>query len=176
MKKNLLFILLLALLALPTRKTLADEVKELRKKYKAALDNVPEAENLYKELSARSITDPVVSAYLGACQALMAKNVKALKKKMGYMKASEQTFDTAIQKAPDNIEIRFLRFATNHHLPALLKDKKRMTEDKNVIIENLPKAARDGIGKDFKKEIVDFLLSSGTCTPEEEKKLKDQLI
>lgn len=167
--KNL--ILLLAMLISYTVPGQTDQVLVLRKKYKSALNNPKQAENLYQELSKQNSPDPVEMAYYGASQALMAKNAKGLNKKMSFLKEFEKTFDEAIKKNENHIEIRFLRFGIISHLPALIKDNNKLTEDKNKIIQNISKAEDYGVGKAFKKEIVDFVLNSGECTPEEKKKL-----
>ena len=148
------------------------QVLQLRKEYKLAVKDVKEAENFYHKLAEQKLSDPVEIAYRGASQALMAKNAKGLNKKMSYLKESDKTFASAIQKNATHVEIRFLRFAIDNNLPSFIQNKDRIEEDKVALIENLPKAASFGVGKDFKKEILDYVLSSGKCSAEEEKKLK----
>lgn len=150
----------------------AGQIEELRKKYKAAASNSKEAQELYQQLSAKKIENPVVKAYLGAAQALMARDAKPLHKKMDFIKRSSRSFEQAIQQDKDNVEIRFLRFSINQNLPRALQDKQKMEDDKVAMIKNLPFSAKYGVEKDFKKEIIDFLLSSGRCTNEEIQKLK----
>ena len=148
------------------------KVLELRKAYKAALKDAKEAEDFYRKLADQKGSDPVEMAYRAASQALMAKNSKVLNKKMSYLKASDKIFHTAIEANPGNIEIRFLRFAIGTNLPSFIQNDQSIEDDKETLIENLPKAAEYGIGKEFKKEILEYVFNSGKCSKEEEKKLK----
>jgi len=172
MKKHLF---LLFLIVSAYSQAQEDNIKELRKKYKAAVNNPQAADSFYKEMVVSASQDPVVLAYSASSDALMAKNAKAPLKRMSYLKSSNMTFDIAIRKAPQNIEIRFLRFSILEHLPVFLNYKDKLQEDKKTIIANIASSEKSGVDKAYRKEIIEYLLNSRKFTAQEKEKLKSQL-
>lgn len=150
---------------------------DIRNRYKSSLENQKEAEALLKTLSGLDQKKPVLIAYKGATQALIAKLASVPTKKMNYLRKSGEAFDAALAKEPHNVEIRFLRFAVETNLPGFLKQRqrKKIEEDKKEIIEYLPQSQQYNIDKTFRKEIIDYLLGSDQCTVEEQKKLRAML-
>ena len=167
---NYLAILLFFLLNIVASAQPAD-LKDMRKKYAEAVKDVGKSEKFYNEMVSKKSDDALNLAYMGASEALMAKNVKSLPKKMSFLKSYESSFNRATTKDPENIEIRFLRFGINSNLPSFLKDKDNLESDKKIIIKNLNKSLSYSIINHFRNEIIKFLLDSKKCTAEEEKNL-----
>lgn len=149
-------------------------LEEVRRKFVEGASNKPAAENLFKNLSKEEALTPVLLAYKGASQAVMAKHVRGVGKKYSLAKKGMKVLHEAVSRDPDNIEIRFLRFSVQENVPSFLGLSGDRKSDKNVILENLSRRNEYQIDDEFFNEIVNFLIQSGECTEEEIGKLKKE--
>ena len=83
-----------------------------------------------------------------------------------------RSFDKAIKKAvalaPDNFEIRFLRFSVQDKLPSYLGFSKELVVDKKIILQQI-QSHRINVPATFKKDIKAVLLNSKTLSIAEKK-------
>ena len=150
-------------------------LEELRQQYTVA---VASADCTVRLLHALQTPTPTTSpaewlAYQAATEALQAKHTFNLLTKLSYAEQAKRTFEKAVAQAPDNVEVRFLRFSMQHHLPAFLEMSQNLAEDRNVIVEGLASAALPG---PLRIDIVRFMLQSGRCGAEEARKLAQYLV
>ncbi len=54
----------------------------------------------------------------------------------GYFKKGKRHLESAVSKAPENLEIRFLRYTCQVEMPHFLGYNKNITEDKKFILEH----------------------------------------
>lgn len=115
----------------------AQSLNELRGKYMAALHDYSNAPEVYKTFS--EIKDPSakILAYRGALEAIMTKTTWNLFKKMSYLRQSEKSFQTAIAKSPQDIEIRFMRMAVQYEIPEYLGFSNDMETDRAFIVKHI---------------------------------------
>ncbi len=129
-----------------------------------------DSENTEKELAAlREIKNPsgIIIAYEAAMEALMAKVEWNPFMKVSHVKESQEIFDRAIAVDPDNVEIRFLRFSVEWHLPKWLGLSKHMQDDKDFLMANLDGFDISCISDDMKNFITTFLNESGWFSEKE---------
>jgi hypothetical protein len=83
-----------------------------------------------------------------------------------------RSFDNAIKKAvalaPDNFEIRFLRFSIQDKLPTYLGYSKELAVDKKIIMQKIQSNSVD-VPANFKKDMKAVLLNSKTLSIAEKK-------
>jgi hypothetical protein len=83
-----------------------------------------------------------------------------------------RSFDQAIKKAvalaPDNFEIRFLRFSIQDKLPTYLGYSKELAVDKKIIMQKIQSNSVD-VPATFKKDLKAVLLNSKTLSIAEKK-------
>src|SRR5688572_9353908 len=114
------------------------EIDVIRNKFAKAVENEKEAYVLLEKLNkleAKGKT-PLILAYKGAAEALIAKFSWNPYSKINYLRKSQRSLQLAINNAPENAEIRFLRFSIQHFVPAFLGLSNNIEEDKKIIIAN----------------------------------------
>ena len=118
---------------------------------------------------AYSITTPsrVVIAYQAVSEAFMARVAWNPYSKILHLKKSEEIFNRILQEDPHNLEIRFLRFATQAGIPGFLGFSRDMDADKRTIIEKLEQLDKNVIDDSLFNFIVNFLSSSKFCTAQD---------
>lgn len=170
------FLLFFALLF--SKILMAYDIDKIRLDYIAAVNDSKKADILYNQLKAIAKPDALVLAYLGSAQALRAKHAFNPINKLAYLKQGSKTLESAVNAAPDNVEVRFLRFSLEHYIPSFLGYNKNLIADKKKILEILQLESKtDGkvVSAQIKKNIIKFLLESKRCSAAETTILKKLL-
>lgn len=93
-------------------------------------------------------------AYHAAGIISMANHVYWPGTKFSYFNEGKGKLEKAINFAPKNVEIRFIRFSIQKGTPVLLGYYNEMEEDKRFILENMDKTDWT---KAYQQEVKDFL-------------------
>ena len=129
---NLLNVLILAI----SITVLSLDVSTVRNAYKEAAQDSSKIEAFSKLLTNVSKNDDVaLVAYKGAAIALLARNEKRIKDKKDLFVEGISYVEYAIEKAPNNIEVRFIRLGIQENTPKILKYKGDIEEDKQFILK-----------------------------------------
>ncbi|MCX7876118.1 MAG: hypothetical protein N2321_08140 [Melioribacteraceae bacterium] len=99
-------------------------------------------------------------AYLGGIEAVKSKHAFWPMKKLNHLKEAMKYLSQAIDLAPDNLEIRFLRFSILHYVPSFLGYGKEREEDANEIFKLLMKKDFSLVNKEIQIGIFEFMISS----------------
>lgn len=75
-------------------------------------------------------------AYLGGFQTIWANHVFSPIKKLNTFKEGKKNIEQAIKKAPDNVEIRFIRLSVQKNALSFLGYKSNVKEDEEFIRKN----------------------------------------
>jgi len=137
------------------------DLASIRSTLEKAVNDEASASGLLLSLEQVAGTDPLLIAYKGAAQALLARQDWNPFRKIRNTKNSMHSFQQAIQLDPMNVEIRFLRFAVQSRLPSFLKMSNDMIADKKVILENIQSISND---KNMVRKIVRFMSESNQCS------------
>lgn len=143
------------------------QLQDVRKNYYAAITNARAADSFYRRISALNHSDPLLLAYFGSAQALRARFSWNPYNKLSYLSDGIKTLKQAVQKDPDNLEIRFLRFSLVHYLPGFLGYGDTLEQDRRAIIELVKRKQFGQIEKDMLKNLVDFMKKSNRCGAQE---------
>lgn len=165
----LVFPVLTLLISFAPPTAFAEELSltEMRKQFYLGVKNQDLTESFLKKMSAIEKPSAIELAYKAAAQALMGKHVWNPVKKLDWLDMGSETMKKAVSMDPDNIEIRFLRFTWQHHLPGFLNRSTDLEADKKVILAGL-KSGKEAQDPQLKKNVIRFLLESGRCSPSEE--------
>lgn len=165
MKQTLLFALIM-LLGYQYYKAQPMKLDDMRKAYLKGVESKDAAVSFYKRMEKNPDEDALTLAYKGASASLMARYISGPLNKLDYLAGTDLIFKKAVKKAPDNIEIRFLRFSYQHYVPKFLGYSKNLEEDRDVIVNGMV-GHEDRVKADplFHKPIVSFLLESKRLTP-----------
>ena len=141
-------------------------LEEVRSLYQKAESSEKAAKSLLELLDETAEDEPLLLAYKASGTMLMAKHAFSPFSKMSYFKKGKKMLQRAVDTAPDNVEIRFLRFAIQASTPSFLGYKDFMEEDKKFLLKELPKLE----DRALKQLVLPFLLNSEYLT-EAEKRL-----
>ncbi len=107
----------------------------------AALDKSVE---ILTSLAARDGGNPTVTAYLGSARLLESARTLAVWKKGKLAKEGLEMLDRAVEAAPKDLEIRFLRAATCYRLPGWFKRGSQSEKDFAFLAPRAEAAAKTG--------------------------------
>ena len=159
---------------LASAQTIAQK-KQIRHQLLRAVDDSKTTDSLYKSLNLMPNKSPLISGYIATLQALQAKHSWNPYTKVKQVSNAEKTFGKAIIADPHNLELRFMRFSVEYHLPGFLHFSKNMDDDKQEIMTQLAKNQHATADKDLIIAVINFLLQTDTHTPAEKLDLNKQL-
>ncbi|WP_448517904.1 hypothetical protein [Rhodoflexus sp.] len=141
--------------------------EKIRSDYPKVADGEISATAMLRQMEALAFQDdPLWIAYYGALHTQQARAVFNPLEKLRLTKLSQELLAKAVAAAPNNPEIRFLRFSIQLGLPGYLNLSHHIAEDRIVICEQLPKAAQDGtLARIHINKIAAFMLREGRIDP-----------
>ena len=144
-------------------------IGELRKLYPTATSSEEASRAFAQKLTAvnEQSTDAVLLGYKGASVIMLSRFEKKISDKMKLLKEGASLIEQAVAKDANNIEIRLIRLSVQENLPAIVKYKKNIHEDKTFILKNYEE--QSGGLKDYLKR---FVLQSKSFSKEEKASLK----
>lgn len=134
----------------------SQDLESIRVQYPQAINDVALTKTLYETLSDVSETDAVLLAYKGAVATLKANFAKKVRDKKAYFTEGAQLIESAVEKDPQNIEIRYIRLSVQENAPKFLKYNDSIEDDKAFILTHLPNVKT----KSLKAEITSYIQSS----------------
>lgn len=150
-------------------------ISEVRRLYHQAVENPDAAQELRNLVSSPSITDPLLLAYRGGAEALMAKHAWNPYSKLEYLSRSMHILQQAIDLSPQQAEIRFIRFSVQYYIPRFLGFSKNLDEDAHVIAKHAAQL-KNQFDRHTYLGVCDFMISSGSCTADEIQSLKQSML
>ncbi len=147
------------------------EILSLRKLFEESAVNSSSATNFYQQT--RKINEQSPSTLIGfkaMSELMMCNHVFSPLSKLSYFNTGKKLLETAIQKDPRNIELRFFRFSTQSNVPALLNYSSNINEDK-LILMNYLKINNTIADKDLYQRVKSYLLKSSYCSSTEKQQL-----
>lgn len=146
-------------------------VNTIRLAYKQAAHDSTKVVEFSKLLSKVNKKDNVVLlAYKGASIALLARQAKTIKEKKEGFIAGVSWLNSAIDQAPNNSEIRFIRLGIQENTPKLLKYKGNIEEDKLFLKQQF----RYIKSLNLKNHIKDYILQSKVFSDKEKSLFSEQ--
>ncbi len=139
----------------------------LRKDYYEVIHDASLTDTFFTKVYGTSDSSAIIEAYRGAAWALRAKIAWNPMVKLSYLKKSQKTLEVSVGKDSSNLEIRFIRYSIQFHLPRYLGMSNEMEEDFSLIKSNLINYASPELPPDVAQFIVKFVIDSGQCTDEE---------
>jgi len=139
-----------------------------RKEFKKAVFNDKVTNEVYQVLVSSKTQDPLTQAYVAYFTALKARHVTSPYEKIKHVRSFDLTIKKAVALAPNNLEIRFLRFSIQDQLPTYLGYSKELAVDKKMILQQIQSQKVD-VPATFKKDMKAVLLNSKTLSIAEKK-------
>ena len=150
---------------------LSIDINTVRSAYKAAAKDHTKIETFNKLLANISKNDDVtLVAYKGAAMALIAREEKKIKDKKSLFTEGVSYVEYAVEKSPNNIEVRFVRLGIQENTPKILKYKANIEEDKLFILKQF----KDISSSNLRNHIKDYILQSKAFSVEEKSVISSQ--
>lgn len=127
--------------------------QQIRSMYAKSVESKQTAQTLLAILDQQE-QSAFVLGYKGATKMVMAKHVFNPFTKLSYFNAGKKMLNTAISKDNDNVELVFLRYATQVSAPSILGYNHHIETDKKLILKSL---GNDQIDEQLAKTIVSFM-------------------
>lgn len=123
----------------------AQDRDNIRLLYKDATKSREQAEAFYEPLKAVDKSDkPELVAYKGAGLMLLARYEK-LAERGPKVREAAAWIEEAVERAPENPEIRLIRLSVQEHLPKFLKYRQHIEEDRQFVQQALPSVTDAGL-------------------------------
>lgn len=141
--KLLVSICLICVSSLIEIKSIELDLEYIRKHYKKAISEKKICEKMISQLS-NNIESDVHLAYLGAYQTIWANHTFSPISKLNTFIEGKKKIEEAVEKSPNNLEIRFIRLSIQKNCPVFLGYNKNINQDtqyinkyKNTISSNI---------------------------------------
>jgi hypothetical protein len=142
-------------------------IVSLRKLYNEAVIKKDSAEKFLILMDAvKNETTPILLCYKGMAKLMQSKYLINPYSKIESFNSGKNILEKAVNKEPDNIEIRFMRFSIQTNVPSFLNYNNNINEDKLIILNGWSKIT----DLDLKQKIKAYMLKSKVCTPNEKLK------
>jgi len=168
MKFRFFFLFLLHLsFHLSAKSTVLDEFRNIKVAVHRAIESPAVTDSLYLALKSESSENPLIVAYIGTLEALKAKHSWNPYNKIRYVSLSQKTMKKAVDRDPNNLEIRFMRFTIQHYTPSFLGFSKDLDEDRKAIVRQF-KSRKFGLADaSLIRNMAAFMIESDRCLKEE---------
>jgi hypothetical protein len=150
------------------------DIPALRRLFYEARDSEAKAEQLFKEIGNYEGGEAILIAYKAGAYALKAKHGTNPLNKLKSIKRAQQYFTEAVKRDPENLEIRFMRYAVEVQTPGSLGYSKHVQEDKELLISGLKSYPNAAFTPETARIARDFLRHDCKCS-EEEKQFLQQM-
>lgn len=110
---------------------------EVRNLYSNVTDSKAKQQDFIEYMEKSDTKKPVFQAYKGASLILQSKNTTDKKDKKQFFVQGAEFIESAVQKDPQNIEIRLVRLSVQENIPKALKYSSNIQEDVTFIQKNI---------------------------------------
>lgn len=110
---------------------------EIRNLYSKVTDSNTKQKDFIEYMQKVEATKPVFQAYKGASLVLQSKTTTDRKSKKEFFVQGAELIENAVQKDPENIEIRLIRLSVQENIPKALKYNSNISEDVALIQKNI---------------------------------------
>lgn len=158
-----------------TSDVFALNIDEIRKTFQFAVESSTITDKLSADLKKITKPDPLTLAYIASVEALKAKHSWNPFSKNEYMKSFEKKMNDAVNRMPDNMEIRYLRYNIQFNVPSYLGFSSNLEEDRKRIIDLFLNKKFASTNKKLITEVYTFLVQSKSVSSDEKLKMEKVL-
>lgn len=120
---------------------------EVRANYNNLVSDKELCEKMILELEETKNNSAIHLAYLGGLQAIWANHVFSPISKLKTFNKGKKNIEKAIEKEPDNVELRFIRLSVQKNAPSFLGYQSNIKEDIEFIKNNRSEIKSDILNK-----------------------------
>jgi hypothetical protein len=138
---------------------------QLRSYYYDASKSTAASEFFYNLMKEADTGEPILLGYTGMAAFMKCYHSYNPVNKLNYFGKGKTSLDRAISLAPDNVELKYLRFTVQTNVPFFLNYSSSIEDDKKFLITNYSQVEDE----ELQKMIREYMMSSDFCTAEERK-------
>lgn len=146
---------------------LSPSISEVRKLFLVAAENEVSFNKLKNLLEKETHRSALMEGYYGSTLMIEANYLANPISKLSAFNNGKTILEKAIKSAPNDVELRYLRFTIQSEAPAILNYNANLKEDKKLLLEK----HKNITDKILKNNIVSFLKNSKVVTEAEKKTL-----
>lgn len=146
---------ILLFLLLISNNMFSQNLKEFRDLLKTGENSEKSAKILIEKSGTafKKSNQPIYAGFLAVGKFFMAKHAFNPLRKMSYFNEGKKILETAVQKEPDNLEVRLIRLITQESVPKILGYYQNISEDRIF----LTRSYQNTKDEDLKNYIKDYL-------------------
>lgn len=153
-----------------------EKLNFIREKYYIAIDNPDTTKFLQNYMEKNFGTDitkynPILMSYYACLKGLEGKFEKNIPKKVKFVFKAISIIDSSVNKFPDCLEIRFLRFSFYENLPDYFNVSKKRNEDLRFVYNYLLHQDFSFVPRKIQIDMIKFIVSTRRLKDEENLKL-----
>lgn len=152
------------------------KLNEIRESFFELTFDSKNTPQFYDELKKIADPSPTVTAYMGATQALMVKHAWNPFSKWKFLRLSEKTLRKAVNKDPENVEVRFLRFSVEKNIPHMLGFSEHIEGDQDFLLTHIDKFDMAELNDEYFKFIYKFFEEQVELSDEELERVRNVLL
>lgn len=165
--------LLIVFLILPFIGTSQVSTDSLRNWYAVSVEEEDDAERMVEFLQKQNSKSGLEYAFLASAQGLLGKHAFNPYYKLDYVKQCQQSFDIAVEKSPNDPEVRFMRLAVEHYVPSFLGYSKHIDEDLDFLYAYLIKFKEEKKNEQIYGVIKNFIIETDRLSDEQNRTLNN---
>ncbi len=148
----------------------------LRESYYAASQNGEAARAFYDKLAAADTSAPLLLGYKGMAGFMVCYHALNPYHKLKYFLEGKTALNRAIAQAPENVELRFLRFTVQTNAPKFLGYYRDILADKSMLLAALADpSATVVLDADLRRRVLAYLGESPYCSRQERAQIEAML-
>lgn len=151
------------------------QLNDVRMGFYNAVQDSQQAEVLLKKINEIKPKSALITVYNGATCAIMAKNKWNPFSAVKLLKKSNEEMNKAVKYSPENLEIRFIRFAVQKNIPSYLGFSENIDEDKKYLIKHIDSFYNPKLSKEMRDYILWFMTEQGGYNEKQIKLIKEKL-
>jgi|SRR5690606_8129588 len=150
----------------------AYKVSELRTYYQKASKCADTGERFHKMMARYEGNEPIIMGFKAVSEAVMAKHAWGPYNKLKHLRSSASLFKQAVERDPDNAELRFLRYTVEYYIPRYLNMSSHVEQDKKMVLNSIMKHPASGLDTETYKLMRDFMLSENHLNDAEKQQIR----
>jgi hypothetical protein len=115
---------------------------------------------------------PVVLGYYAALEGLKGKHSGNLFAKLRHVQQAIALFDPLVERSPEDLEVRFLRFSFYQQIPAVFGVKGQVPEDLRVLLRLLERRDYRLAPFEVQRDMIRYILKTDEPGPEQRARLE----
>lgn len=153
-----------------------EKLNFIREKYYVAIENIDTTKFLKSYMENNfgkdfSKYNPILMSYYACLTGLEGKFEKNLVKKVKLVFKAISIIDSSVNKFPDCLEIRFLRFSFFDNLPDYFNVSKKRNDDLNFVYDYLFNKDFSFVPKKIQIDMIKYIVSTRRLNDEQNLKL-----